>query len=149
MHTFKQFLVEEGPVISPAPLSRLRRPPLATGGSDRARTMLNSALNNSDRGVKRLMAVQDGKVIGAISYYGDSKKKWVIDRMGSLQKGTGTLLLQRVIEAAKKAGVERLELWSTETSDTFYTRFGFKHTGDASVGKGHQVLLLQPESRGI
>jgi hypothetical protein len=140
MITFKQFLTEEV-VISPV---TAKRPNMAAGGSDRARNMLASALKNTDRGVKRLMAVENGAIVGAISYYAD-RKKWIIDRIGSLQKGVGTRLIQRVIDAAKTAGADRIELWATETSDTFYDRFGFEDTGNTSVGKGHKVLVLQPE----
>jgi len=141
MLTFKRFLTEQ---VVIGPVTR-NRPKMAPGGIDRARNMLASALNNTDRGVKRLMAVEDGQVIGAISYY-PHKKRWVIDRMGSLKKGTGTALLKQVIDAARAAKAERIELWATDTSDSFYGPFGFKDTGDETTGKGHKVLLLQPES---
>jgi GNAT superfamily N-acetyltransferase len=137
MLTFKQFLTEEV-VISPV---TAKRPKMAAGGIDRARNMLASALNNTDRGVKRLMAVEDGQIVGAISYYAD-RKKWIIDRVGSLKKGVGTMLMKQVIDAARKAGADRIELWATETSDSFYDRFGFEDTGNTGVGEGHKVLVL-------
>lgn len=150
MLTFKQFLVEEGPVISPAPLVRSKRPPLADGGVDRARSMINMALNNDDRGVKRLMAVQDGKVVGAISYY-PNQRRWIIDRVGSLQKGIGSLLVKHVIGLAKAAGASMVVLWATDTSDSFYGQFGFKDEQDPKDPKAqlYKVLHLQPESRGV
>jgi GNAT superfamily N-acetyltransferase len=146
MLTLKQFLAEEV-VISPV---TRQRPKMAAGGSDRARNMLASALNNTDRGVKRLMAVSNGEVVGAISYY-PGKSRWIIDRVGSLQKGVGTLLMQEVISLARAKGADQVVLWATDTSSSFYDRLGFIDAPDPSdpKAKHYKVLRLQPESRAI
>jgi hypothetical protein len=150
MLSFKQFLTDEV-VIGPVARNRPKVvvvPSDADAARKRARNMLNSALTNTDSGVKRLMAVEGGQIVAAVSYYAD-RKKWIIDRIGSLKKGVGTLLMQHVIDAAKKAGADRIELWATATSDTFYDRFGFEDSGNTGVGEGHKVLVLQPASRSV
>lgn len=146
MLTLKQFLSEEV-VVSPV---TQKRPKMAPGGSDRARSMLASALNNTDRGVKRLMAVSNGEVVGAISYY-PSKSRWIIDRVGSLQKGVGTLLMRQVISQAQASGAKQVVLWATDTSSSFYDVLGFKDEQDPKDPKAklYKVLHLQPESSSI
>jgi len=103
---------------------------------NRARNMLHSALN-ADSDAKRVIAVQDGEVVGAASYY-PKAARWIIDRIGSLQKGVGTQLMQYIISAANEKGVSEIELWATDSSNTFYDNFGFKTIGD----KGHKLLKL-------
>lgn len=144
MLSFKQFLSEEV-VVVPAP--RVRLPLLKDGPhwTDRGRNMTLSALNDTDRGIKRLVAIENGMIVGAVSYQ-PYKKRWVIDRIGSLKKGVGTLLMTRVISLAKEASAERIELFATSTSDTFYNGLGFKNISSNKPSSDiPKVLLLQPE----
>jgi len=101
--------------------------------------MMFTALNDDDRGIKRLIAVEDGKTVGAASYYFDKAGNMQIDRVGSLKKGAGTQLMNVMIGIAKAKKAKKIDLVSSEMADTFYDRFGFVNTDE---GDGHKVLVL-------
>lgn len=131
-----QFLAESFEV---APIKKSTWPPLRKGGKDYARTMISSALNDDDDGVKRIIVVDGDETVGAASYYMSRErgtKDVVLDRLGSLAPGVGTALLQYVITDAKKMGADRIVLWSSEDADTWYYRFGFEDMpGDQDGGR--------------
>ena len=76
------------------------------------------------------VALADGKIVGHITYRGDGERCEVTSIEATPQRaGTGTMLLEAVIEAAGDAGYRTL--WLTTTNDNldairFYQRRGFR-----------------------
>ncbi len=59
----------------------------------------------------------------------------------AVRRGVGRMILQRCIDEAKAAGLERLEALSTLTAASFYEAMGFEDIEPVAVAMGPDVLF--------
>lgn len=103
--------------------------------------MITSALKERDS--IHLVALNGTAIVGAVAFYVASQAKvidTVIEWIGSVSPGAGSLLLKAVIDYSRKHRSTAILLWSTEDGDDFYIKNGFAPTGD---GEGHMKLELK------
>lgn len=53
-----------------------------------------------------------------------------------LRKGVGSMIMQRVFETARAAGIKRLECLSSLQAEAFYSKQGFRKTGVVDIPFG-------------
>ena len=71
---------------------------------------------------------KDGKAYADVA---KSKYQWHIEMIESSVKGGGTIVVNKIINDAKKAGVKKITLTTTEFSGwEFFDKMGFKEIGD-------------------
>ena len=90
--------------------------------------MIYQALNLSKDPV--VVRNKQDEVIGAVSYKSHkSLKDLEIDRLGSLQKGVGSLLIEHTVAKAEREKYDTISLYSLSTAGEFYKHKGFEETG--------------------
>ena len=94
---------------------------------------------------------EEGESIGTVRLLADGH----IGRMAVLRewrnKGVGTALLRRIIEIARKSGVQRVVLNAQTAAIGFYERAGFTASGDEFMDAGipHYRMELALRSRTV
>ena len=59
----------------------------------------------------------------------------------ALRRGVGRALMQRSFDAARAAGMTRMECWATRTAVPFYTALGFNEVGLIDVPLGNGIVF--------
>lgn len=88
---------------------------------------------------------EGGAVIGAGGWTPDAGNhalghiRHLVTDPRQLRAGVATWLMHHSFDAARAAGVRRMECWSTRTAEAFYQAVGFRTLGPLDVEMGDQV----------
>ena len=93
------------------------------------------------------VAEEEGVVLGAGGWTPDRKDerlshiRHVVTDDRALRRGVGRALMQRSFDAARAAGMTRMECWATRTAVPFYTALGFNEVGLIDVPLGNGIVF--------
>ncbi|MEL6888854.1 MAG: GNAT family N-acetyltransferase, partial [Pseudomonadota bacterium] len=82
---------------------------------------------------------EDGRVLGAGGWTRDRSDatlghiRHVVTDNRALRRGVGRALMAHCFDAARAAGITRMECWATLTAEPFYQACGFETVGPMDV----------------
>lgn len=102
-------------------------------------------LKKRSKKIKYWVALDKTKIIGICGHDNDKVHTLFVD-INNQKRGIGKKLLNKVLQEARKEGLETIKTWSTFYAESFYHSFGFIKKKKIFLPEGTKdVILIEME----